>query len=1200
MKKMLLLGLVLCANLAWSQNQSSLKPILFVNETVDAEAVSEGRNLQYAGYSYVLIQHPDLRIQADFYGFQTLDYIPSNAAFARVANAQLEQASRNLERAGGRVLKIKDAWRLSKALYTNDYPEWAWAEDGQSLILRMQYHRGLSHLNIAQALQAANIPVLEEKEGDRVFKIVLDPENMDQLLSFGFVEYVEEKEAPAIMDNEESRISHRVNTLQQANYNGGLQYDGSGITVAHNDAGLIGGHIDFKGRFTNQHNSPSNTDHGFHTAGTIFGAGNMDPREAGMAPGADLYYYNYPQALNQADALYSGIGARITSNSFSNGCNSGYSTWSQALDKDAYDNPNMVHVFSSGNNGGSPCNNAYVPGTGWGTITGGHKMGKNVITVGNNDKNDNIAGSSSKGPATDGRIKPDITAVGTSVRSTAGAPLSSDNSYSTKTGTSMACPGVSGSVAVLMEAYKDHNNGMEPHGALIKGILMNGADDLGNAGPDFTFGYGRINVRRSYEIIENGWTATDSISSGDSATFTFNIPANTAQAKFMIIWSDRESAPSAGADLVNDLDLEVTYNNTTYLPWVLDPSHNVAAITSLPVRKRDSLNNIEQVTLDNPAAGAATIKVRGYNVPVGVDQKFHVIAYYESNDLVITYPSEGMGLATGSTHRVTWDAPQNTTYSVEFSLNNKSTWFSLGSTSGRFTNWTMPNLPRNQVYLRITSAFDTAEVGPMTVVQTPGAINVLAACPDSVHLDWNNVQGASGYVVYKLGPKYMDSIAYVDTSEAWVPHNPTQVDWFSVAAVINDTSVGFRSFAYEKPAGIFNCNVPSDLKLEAVTSASGDIPDCVAGTDSDLPVFLIKNTGSNPINSVDVSFQRFGASGITTETINRTINPGDTIHHYFQSRLTLLNNVNLQYYFWIDAAADGNPFNDTIISGARKIVSSGSVETVPYRQDFENFISCSTNDNCGGTNCFLTDGWHNFQNGATDDIDWRINSGPTPSSATGPSTDYNPGNSNGKYLYLEASGDCDSAEAMVLSPCIDLSNTFRPHATIYYNMYGLNMGTLSVDVYDGRVWHLDVSPQLIGNQSFDWEPLTTDLSQFAGQKVVLRYRGKTGDGFRSDIAIDDFSVVDSSGIGLSENLIGGLKLFPNPSKGVFQLSSVLPLDEETTIQITDLSGALIWSGKVPSHNTYSMEINIEDQAPGVYLLEIGNSDFRKTFRLIKE
>src|SRR4030095_945077 len=102
------------------------------------------------------------------------------------------------------------------------------------------------------------------------------------------------------------------------------------------------------------------------------------------------------------------------------------------------------------------------------------------------DKEDKINGSSSGGPAKDGRLKPEICAVGTDVYST-----QPNNTYGFNTGTSMACPGISGNFAMLIHAYRDLNGGSSPLSALIKATLMNTADDLGNAGPDYQYGYGR-------------------------------------------------------------------------------------------------------------------------------------------------------------------------------------------------------------------------------------------------------------------------------------------------------------------------------------------------------------------------------------------------------------------------------------------------------------------------------------------------------------------------------------------------------------------------------------------------------------------------------------------------------------------------------------------------------------------------------------
>ena len=63
---------------------------------------------------------------------------------------------------------------------------------------------------------------------------------------------------------------------------------------------------------------------------------------------------------------------------------------------------------------------------------------------------------------------------------------------------------------------------------------------------------------------------------------------------------------------------------------------------------------------------------------------------------------------------------------------------------------------------------------------------------------------------------------------------------------------------------------------------------------------------------------------------------------------------------------------------------------------------CSINPDCGSTNCPLDSGFINAENSVVDDIDWRINLGPTPSADTGPDTDHTTGNSLGKYIYLEA------------------------------------------------------------------------------------------------------------------------------------------------------------------------------------------------------
>jgi hypothetical protein len=1203
MRKMLLLALGLSFGMLQAQNQTETFPILFKTGTINPSEVKTGPETLYDGYTYVIVQHPSLVLRADFHGFETFEYLPKHSAFARVKSSLLENAKSQLLKAGGTILNIDNAWKQSQLLYTANYPEWAWSEDEQKLIIWIQYWKGLDALQMVSELQSASYPILQVIADDEKIQLEVDPENLDKLISLPFIKYVEEKYAPGEPENFTARTNHRINYLQGGNL--GLNYDGSGIMVAHNDAGEIDYHIDFQGRFNQNANGGAGSDHGDHTAGTITGAGNRDPRGAGMAPGADMFYRNYPDNLNDADNVYSTINARLTSNSFSNGCNGGYSTWSQQLDKDAFDNPLMLHIFSSGNNGNSSCAVNYGAGVGWGNITGGHKQAKNVVTVGNLSRTDGLNSSSSRGPASDGRIKPDICAVGTSVYST--TDDNGPSSYNTKTGTSMSCPGVAGTLAVLMQAYKDINNGTEADGALLKGIIQNTAEDLGNPGPDFLFGYGRINANRAYEVISAGSFASDSLANNDSASFSFTIPANTVSAKFMVIWADPQASPNASRDLVNDLDMTVEFEGSTYQPWVLNPTPTVSALNSNATRGRDSLNNMEQVTFLNPSAAAATVKIKGHNIPSGT-QKFYVIAAYEKDELIVTFPTSGDAFELGTSQIIRFDSPVNTSYTAEFSLDGGINWFNIGTTSGsnRQILWNTPaiTIPSNDVYIRVLTSNDTVSVGPLTLVQVPANMSVISSCPDSISLTWVPAAGASGYVVYQLGAKYMDSITYSTKDTVTIAHNPALVDWFAVAAVVSDTSVGERSVAIFKSPGISNCVLPSDLSLEMVLSPGfGELQDCSVNSSSDRVGLLVKNVGLNPINSLDLSYQSSTGSATFTETLNRTLASGDTAHYFFKnSRITLLNNVYLNYNFWIDANVDANGFNDTLNLSIRKVNAGIASKPLPYYQDFETFNLCADNADCNITTCNLSDGWENGQNLGSDLIDWRTFEGSTFSQGTGPARDNNPGTSVGNYLYLEASGGCDSAEALLITPCLDLSGTLDPRASIYYHMLGSDMGTLNVDVYDGTIWHINVVNTISGDQGANWNRLEIDLNPYSGKTVVIRFRGKTGFGFASDLAIDDFSAFDAGTTTLSEdNWTEGLRAYPNPSNGVFQLESQLPLSAATNITLRDLSGRTLWSGNFESNaGANSMAINIKDQPQGLYLLEVQSDEFTATLRVVKD
>jgi hypothetical protein len=178
-----------------------------------------------------------------------------------------------------------------------------------------------------------------------------------------------------------------------------------------------------------------------------------------------------------------------------------------------------------------------------------------------------------------------------------------------------------------------------------------------------------------------------------------------------------------------------------------------------------------------------------------------------------------------------------------------------------------------------------------------------------------------------------------------------------------------------------------------------------------------------------------------------------------------------------------------------------TVASFPYVQDFEDQSPCETN--CSEA-CPLRDGWFNAD--TNDDMDWIVDVNTTPSSYTGPYKDHNPGTSSGNYLYTEAD-NCYNMAAVLYSPCFDFEELNNPELRFWYSMYGQHMGTLAVEISEDDCGTWSEIWTLSGDQGDDdWREAYVDLAAYSGEIVRLRLIGTTGDGHRSDMAIDDLSI----------------------------------------------------------------------------------------------
>ena len=790
MKKHLLLFLTATFSLQMiaQENKLQLKSgTVFLNNDLQ---INDHNNISYCFMSFNAIPTDKAKSNIESYGVQFLEYIPRKTFVVSIPN---NTNTTVLAKHGVTAISlIKREHKIDPKIQNNTFPEWA-INNGK-LSVKVLLYKNAYISSVQEFFRSSNYQIDAVNIFGKSISLTINPSDLDYLASTNEVWYIEPIDPPSEKENKTGRTLHRSNTIN-TKYANGRHYDGSGVNIMMQDDGIIGPHIDYQGRIDQSNcggcSTSSSNDHGDHVAGTIMGSGNLDPIAAGMANAAFLYVYsssngNYSNAF---PALYLIDDVVITSKSYSNGCNAGYTSLSNELDLQINTHPSLIHVFSAGNNGSSSCTTPYISSTNgadWGNVTGGHKQGKNVIAVANLTSTGGLANSSSRGPAADGRIKPDIGAKGSAVNST--VPT---NDYGLKTGTSMSCPGIAGIMAQLYQGYKELNGGVNPNSALMKCLMLNSADDIGNPGPDFKHGWGEVNAFRAIKILENGNYLNDSVSQGLNNQHSITIPSGVSELKIMVYWHDKEASVNAAPALVNDINISLfSPTGTTYEPWVLDPTPSTSALDTDAIRGIDNLNNMEQVTLDNPIAGNYTLMIDGFSIPFG-SQEYWLTYELITEDIALTYPVGGEGFVPGETEVLRWDASKgNTPFILEYTTDGIN-WNTITTSTGvnsRYYNWTVPNTITNQAKVRISrNGFSDESDANFTIVGVPQNITVNWICPDSIYVLWNAVSGATDYEVSMLGNVYMDSMTTSLTTMALIINpNPAITDsWFSVCAKVS-------------------------------------------------------------------------------------------------------------------------------------------------------------------------------------------------------------------------------------------------------------------------------------------------------------------------------------------------------------------------------------------------------------------------------
>lgn len=417
--------------------------------------------------------------------------------------------------------------------------------------------------------------------------------------------------------------------------------------------------------------------HGTHVAGSVLGRGTASAGKLhGGAYAAQMVVQgmwspilnnlSVPSDLGKMFAQAYADGARLHTNSWGAASNFGaYEKLAATVDQVMFEKQDMLILFAAGNSGLDKNkdgridpNSIGTPGTAKNALTVG--ASENLVSNGGNQKkvgelqsspqnwpsapitlstmSDNVNGIamfSSRGPTNDGRVKPDIVSPGTNILSVrsqqpTAEPLwgAYNKDYAWSGGTSMACPLTAGAAAVTRQYLIEKLNVQAPTAALLKAYLMHTATEMypgqyGEVGaaagqelltlrPNNDEGYGLVNIAKVVQLNNSGVVSlTDDkagVATGEGAAIKLVVP-KAGHLMVNLVWTDAPGSTNAAKALVNDLDLEVVLPNGQVLA------------------ANDQINNHSFVQ-SAVTAGEVTIRVKGTNVPMGLNgkQPFAVVA----------------------------------------------------------------------------------------------------------------------------------------------------------------------------------------------------------------------------------------------------------------------------------------------------------------------------------------------------------------------------------------------------------------------------------------------------------------------------------------------------------------------------------------------------------------------------------------------
>lgn len=411
-------------------------------------------------------------------------------------------------------------------------------------------------------------------------------------------------------------------------------------------------------------------------------------------------------------------------------------SYDEAISEDDF----TLHVFSAGNLGfETPESGAYAGLGPIANLSGGIKQAKNTLVVGATNRMHQVDERSSRGPAFDGRIKPELVAYGSE-------------------GTSESAALVSSASALLQEQYQLEQASLAPN-YLIKSILISSASDTEIAGPDFISGFGRLNLNEATKVISQDQYFLGISEESEVQEQSVLLSPEVKSIRVALSWNDPAANIGDFMTLVNDLDLEVVYNGVIHKPLVPDPTPDLSIIFQPAVEKRDSINNNELVIISGLTGGEITLRVKGQAIDEAGQPYALTYSFDKRDQFEWLVPREGVAQLIEEDYFLRY---QNTFENdVELAIRqNEGAWEVIGPIAG----YPSTQFAANGIYEYKATVDGKEFVSPQILVHPRLTVQKLYECGDDLLFNWSDL-GAETYQLYGISEVSFEKVLIGSTSD---------------------------------------------------------------------------------------------------------------------------------------------------------------------------------------------------------------------------------------------------------------------------------------------------------------------------------------------------------------------------------------------------------------------------------------------------